>query len=1191
MESTRVVGIGPMKYPRLSLVVVVSALSTLFPLCGTNTLAAPPSPVVSQSASSQTGQIIIGAARFTAITPYCIRLEYSPNNGFVDEPTLFAANRNVSDLKAKISRTTEGVTIDTGKLRLVYKNNGQPFNASNLEVTFAQGAQIKSWKPGQTNTDHLGGPVATLDFLSGPINLPPALLSRDGWAIVDDSGKAIRPNGWIAPRPSGGPLSADIAPKNQDVDWYLFAYGTDYRAAMQSLATVSGRVAMPRREVLSSWYCRFHPYTSNEFRQLVREYAEHDFPLDIMVMDMDWHTKKGISTNRTYNNDPGWTGYTWNRELLPDAEKLIEEFKSQGIFVVLNDHPHDGIRDHEEVYPEFMRLLGQAPAPGRNVLFDAGNRQYMNAFFASAHAPKERADVDFWWLDWQQDPIMPWVTGVPGLRHLPWLNELYFQQSEKAGLRGQIYSRWGGWGDQRHPLQFSGDTHSNWGMLAFEVPFSAVSGNAGCFFWAHDTGGFIASRDPEIYTRWTQFSALSASLRIHSVGVDRRPWLWGKENEDAMRAMYHLRSQLMPYIYTSVRQCYDDAVPLLRPMYFDDPTREEAYHASAQYLLGDNLLAAPIVSPGVGPGKVAKQSVWFPSGAWFNLFTGERFEGNTHSLVTADLNEMPLYARGGVPIPMQPYTPRMATTPISQLRVLCYPGADGQTQTSSLYEDDGRSEEYQKSGFARTPLSYTRRGNSVTIEVGATKGTYKGQLRQRSIVIELPNTTKATAATWQGRKLSTRYDAPSATNFIEIASQPIDRAISIDIACAPLDSKPQRDRAMQRRLRGITGENPPTELSPEQKVMALAARGIGLIRQVDGPNFQDQAPRWTFYAPAGTIENNRILVSSRGGAESTRATTGAPLEVSDSRRARAIPTVRFQSGGESYVLTAGTGRLMSLDNVAPDAKITLSSVEQGYDAEAAIDGEASGWPENPKAEWSSNGEKAGATVRLEWSAPQTIDRVQIFDRPNEVDNVSGGLLSFSDGSTLEVGTLSSRGRMISFPAKTIAWLSFKVTSVSPNTVNAGLAEIAVFRAGTEVGTLYAADNVAGMAKVTSSSSEQGHTPEAAIDAVVAGYPDNPGAEWSTNGEKAGATLRLEWNTPQAVNRVVLFDRPNATDDITAGVLTFSDGSTLDVGALSNAGTEVRFPVKIITSLNFKVTGVSPPTQSAGLAEIAVYRAP
>ena len=155
---------------------------------------------------------------------------------------------------------------------------------------------------------------------------------------------------------------------------------------------------------------------------------------------------------------------------------------------------------------------------------------------------------------------------------LQWINELYYRQTERKGLRGAGYSRWAGWGDHRHPIQFSGDAQANWEMLAFEVKLTAASGNAGCYYWAHDIGGFRGDPNPELTVRWTQFGALSAALRVHSTKdarLDRRPWISGERETAAMRRMYHMRSELMPYIYSSVWQTHSTMVPLNRPMYID----------------------------------------------------------------------------------------------------------------------------------------------------------------------------------------------------------------------------------------------------------------------------------------------------------------------------------------------------------------------------------------------------------------------------------------------------------------------------------------------------------------------------------------------------------------------------------------------------------------------------------------------
>ena len=94
-------------------------------------------------------------------------------------------------------------------------------------------------------------------------------------------------------------------------------------------------------------------------------------------------------------------------------------------------------------------------------------------------------------IDWQQDYLYPLVRGT-NMKHLPWMNRIYYNYSSGNHLRGAGFSRWAGWGDHRHPIQFSGDAVGNWDLLRFEVDLTTTSGNAGCFFWAHDLFCFYA---------------------------------------------------------------------------------------------------------------------------------------------------------------------------------------------------------------------------------------------------------------------------------------------------------------------------------------------------------------------------------------------------------------------------------------------------------------------------------------------------------------------------------------------------------------------------------------------------------------------------------------------------------------------------------------------------------------------------
>ena len=949
--------------------------------------------------------VVVGKTRFSVLTPHCIRIEYNANNKFVDLPSLFAANRSAKFNDFKLEKNGATTVIDTGAIRLRYTPDGGPLSAKNLTAQIKDGA---NWAPGAKNAGNLGGTLRTLDGVRGPVPVDPGLLSRDGWALVDNSRDPLLSGDWVKARPA-----------NAGSDWYLFGYGKNYRAALKSLTTVSGAVPLPRKNLLGTWYSRYWPISSKEYREFAGEYAQHDFPLDNMVLDMDWHRA-------------GWTGWSWNRELIPDPENLIADLHKQGLQVTLNLHPADGVAASEDQYQPFMAALG-LPADGQTVPFDAADQKQMRALETQILDPLIKTGVDFWWLDWQQYPN---TRGIAELTNLWWLNEVLFRYTQQGGRRGVALSRWAGWGDQRHPIHFSGDASSDWSSLAFQVAFTSTSGNVGCFFWSHDIGGHNGGRNEESYARWCQFGALSASLSSHSsrdADTDRRPWKYPKWAEDSMRLSFHLRSELFPYIYSSSAQSSRDSVPLLRPMYFDYPNAEAAYHNGQQYLFGDDLLVAPIVSPGVGPNRVAHQTVWFPAdGDWFNTFTGEKYAGGTDALCAGDINEFPLFARGGVPIPMQPYSPRMTSAKISTLRVRAFPGADGKDGRSELYEDDGQSNAYKTGAFALTPLRYSRRGNRVEIAVGATKGGFAGQLKTRAYQIELPATARAQSATLDGENLAVRYDAATATNIIQIPARSIARGLSLTLDVADADFNVLRNRAQARRMKGVTGRDfaPQSprdllrralsgELSGAQSDEALAVVGVGVISKNQSPIFARGDVRDVVYAPPGVLdEAPQIETLSRSSAT-------------------------FAVGGRALRLPNLFG-----GNIARKAKVTVSGVEDSYSSAGATDEIPSGYPSSRAAEWSS-GQKVGATIRLTWQTPQKIDRIALYDRPNPNDNVTRAQLTFNDGTEIEVGALPNDGEKpaeVRFAPKTVSWVEWKALAVSDATENAGLSEFAVFGA-------------------------------------------------------------------------------------------------------------------------------------------------
>ena len=288
-------------------------------------------------------------------------------------------------------------------------------------------------------------------------------------------------------------------------------------------------------------------------------------------------------------------------------------------------------------------------------------------------------------------------------------------------------------------------------------------------------------------------------------------------------------------------------------------------------------------------------------------------------------------------------------------------------------------------------------------------------------------------------------------------------------------------------------------------------------------------------------------------------------------------------------------------NVAGSATATASS-ENGYDGQTAakaIDGVISGYPGDHTAEWATAGGGAGSWLQLTWPGPVQLNAVSLFDRPNEGDQATGATLTFSDGSTVSVPALDNAGAAttVTFPARSTTSLRITLTSVSSTTGNVGLSEVQAWGTGPVITPPPApvkptGSNVAGSATATASSENpnDGQTAAKAIDGVISGYPGDHTAEWATAGGGAGSWLQLTWPGPVQLNAVSLFDRPNEFDQATGATLTFSDGSTVSVPALNNAGaaTTVTFPARSTASLRITLTSVSSTTGNVGLSEVQAW---
>ena len=698
--------------------------------------------------------------RFTVISDGAVRMEYAPDGQFVDTKSFVAVQRAYPAADYRVKRGA-WIEIATPKMVLRYRKNSGPFTASNLSVCSPKGAAVPFvWKPGMQQKGNLKGTYRTLDGYDGDtyvyderrpkMPIEDGLLATDGWTLIDDSDNFLFDGDkeweWVEKRPDDGAQ-----------DWYFLAYGHDYKAALRDFTLFAGKMPLPPRYAFGYWWSRYWAYSDKELRTLVKNFRAYDIPLDVLVIDMDWHYTDG--------DRGGWTGWSWNRTLFPDPAKFLRWLDGEGIRSTFNLHPADGVRCGEDSYADVARDMGIDPASKQTVPWVSSDKKFIRSIFRRILTPMERDGVDFWGLDWQQQPTDP---AVEGLSNTWWLNYVFFSDMEKnRDVRPMLYHRWGGLGNHRYQIGFSGDASITWASLDFQPYFNSTASNVLYGYWSHDIGGHhMADRiDPELYIRWMQFGALSPVMRTHSAksaGLKKEVWNFAPEHADILRSTIRQRYALAPYIYTMARKAYDEGISLCRPMYYEWPEASEAYAFRNQYLFGDDILVAPVTAP--GKEGYATVKVWLPEGKWYEWQTGTMLDGGRTVERTFALDEYPVYVRAGAILPMYGDTVKNLNANDEEILLTLFPGGSGEF---SLYEDNGDDKRYAAE-FARTHLKSVRNGNLLTVTVGKRTGAYCGMPAERKFSVKVLASAAPASVTVDGAKADWTYLGEEFALVVEI---------------------------------------------------------------------------------------------------------------------------------------------------------------------------------------------------------------------------------------------------------------------------------------------------------------------------------------------------------------------------------------------------------------------------------------
>ena len=700
--------------------------------------------------------VVMGKARFTVLTPELIRMEWAADGKFEDHASFVFLNRRLPAPGFDRSEPDHGhrLVLKTSALTLTYtpgagsrSHQDGRFTPESLSIELTVEGRPVKWRPGLSDDQNLQGTTRTLDGAVGEKTKEPieeGLVSRSGWAVVDDSSRPLfdsadftfkdgenSPWPWVIERPDG-----------DRQDWYFFGYGHDYRRALGDYVKVAGRIPLPPRFAFGTWWSRYWAYSDQEIEEIIRGFHENDVPLDVFVIDMDWHLNREQLEARGEKDQSGhslgWSGYSWNKLLFPEPDQFLAKLHADHLKTSLNLHPASGIHPWEEAYPAMARAMGMDPAGRKYVPFDLTDKKFATSYMNLVLHPLEKQGIDFWWLDWQQEM----KTKMAGVNPTFWLNYVHFTDQQREGVRPLLFHRWGGLGNHRYQIGFSGDTVSVWPSLAFQPWFTATAANVGYAYWSHDIGGHMPGAvDPELFTRWVEFGAFSPILRTHTTknpDSERRIWVYPEPYSSVLRSTFQLRYAIEPYIYTEARRTYDTGVAFLRPLYYDWPEASESYTNKGEYMFGEQMLVVPVVAAADRVSGLATEKVWLPQGEWIEWPTGKYLRGPVSVERSFSIEQIPVYMKAGAIVPMQPRMRYTGEKPVDPLIVNVWPLQPGTSSSYSVYEDSGQSVEYQHGVYARTPIKAAQEGDRLRVEIGPAEGSYPGMAKTRGYEVRLP---------------------------------------------------------------------------------------------------------------------------------------------------------------------------------------------------------------------------------------------------------------------------------------------------------------------------------------------------------------------------------------------------------------------------------------------------------------------
>jgi len=564
---------------------------------------------------------------------------------------------------------------------------------------------------------------------------------------------------------------------------YYFFWGPSIRKVLGRYADLTGHMPLPPMWTLGNQQSRWGYYSDTRAEEVVNKYRADDLPLDAIYLDIHYMNAYRV--------------FTWNPERFPDPSAFTAKLAKQGVKVVPIVDPGvkyqpsaagatDAVNEPErQVQDQSYYVYNQGVAnnyflkrksgdlwigevwPGKAVYVDytlPAAAEWWGGLFR-AYTDHGVAGI---WTDMNEPSDFIDQTGKTQMDvvfHDLGANTPYAQnrnvfalgmaRATRAGLerlkpnaRPFVITRAAYAGIQRYSTTWTGDNTATWESLELSIPMFASLGLSGQPFIGADIAGFMGRTNAELMTRWYEVGFLTPLCRNHAeiTGYDHEPWRFGEFYEGIIRKYLKLRYRLLPFLYTTLEEAHRTGVPMFRPLLLNYQDDFNTVTLDDQFMVGADLLAAPIVKQGQ-----TQRTVYLPAGNWFDYWTGKPYTGHTTIHVEAPLETVPLYVRSGAIVPMGPEMNYVGEKKGGPLTFAIYPDAKGHAE-ASLYEDDGASPAYTQGAFRRTAVAYQAAASGAEINLGAPAGSF--QAAPRTLVFSIRAGLKAASVTLDGKPLA-----------------------------------------------------------------------------------------------------------------------------------------------------------------------------------------------------------------------------------------------------------------------------------------------------------------------------------------------------------------------------------------------------------------------------------------------------